>query len=176
MLDRISSNVISATIVILSLTALFIGTMQVVLRYAFNTGFPWSEGIFVMLTVWAMLIAGIRAARQGLHVRVDIGVLLLPPALRRIAEGIAVFASIALSGYFAYCGALYVHFVWSIDATSAEAYLPVWIIYLIVPVSMAGFCIRYLQRILLWRRGGPAPCEELAEGGPHSTADQQAAG
>lgn len=177
MLDRITKNVISATIVTLSVAALFIGTMQVALRYIFNTGVPWSEGIFIMLTVWAILIAGIRAVGFGLHVRVDVGLMLMPPALRRIAETISVIAAIALSGYYAYCGALYVQFVWNIGATSAEAYLPDWVIYLIVPVSMVGFCIRYLQRIAHWLRGGAAPCEEIgaAPGHEHDAAKGHAA-
>ena len=172
MLDRIANSVVSATVVVLSLAALIIGTIQVVLRYAFNTGYPWSEGIFVMLTVWAMLLAGIRTVRDGQHVRVDVALMLMPAKVRAVAEGIAVTASIALSAYFAYCGALYLHFVWSIDATSAETYLPVWVIYLIVPVSMAGFCLRYIYRIVLWRRSGVPPCEELAagEGRAHESA------
>lgn len=174
MLDRIANNVVSSTVVVLSLAALIIGTVQVVLRYAFNTGYPWSEGIFVMLTVWAMLLAGIRTARDGQHVRVDVALMLMPPKVRAVAEGIAVVAAIALSAYFAYCGALYLRFVWSIDATSAETYLPVWVIYLIVPVSMAGFCLRYIYRIVLWRRGGVPPCEELAAG--EGRAHEDAAG
>lgn len=172
MLDRIANNVVSASVVVLTLTALSIGTMQVVLRYVFNTGYPWSEGIFVMLTVWAMLLAGIRTAREGQHVRVDVALMLMPPAVRAVCEGIAVAAAIALSAYFAYCGALYLHFVWSIDATSAETYLPIWVIYLVIPVSMAGFCLRYVHRIYLWRQGGVPPCEELAagEGRAHESA------
>jgi C4-dicarboxylate transporter DctQ subunit len=177
MLDRIANNVVSAAVVVLTLAALFIGTMQVALRYAFNTGFPWSEGIFVMLTVWAMLLAGIRTARDGLHVRVDVALMLMPPAVRAVAEGVAVIAAIALSGFYAYCGALYLHFVWSIDATSAETYLPVWVIYLVLPVSMAGFCLRYLYRIALWRKIGVPPCEEIAaaEGRAHEDAKGHAA-
>jgi C4-dicarboxylate transporter DctQ subunit len=177
MLDRIANSVVSATVVVLTLAALVIGTMQVVLRYAFNTGYPWSEGIFVMLTVWAMLLAGIRTARDGLHVRVDVALMLMPAKLRAFCEGVAVVAAIALSAFYAYCGALYLQFVWNIDATSAETYLPVWVIYLIVPVSMAGFCLRYVHRILLWRRGGVPPCEELSagEGRAHESASGQVA-
>jgi C4-dicarboxylate transporter, DctQ subunit len=177
MLDRIANNVVSIVVVVLSLAALGVGTMQVVLRYVFNTGFPWSEGIFVMLTVWAMLLAGIRTARDGLHVRVDVALMLMPPAVRKVSEGIAVAAAIALSGYYAYCGALYIQFVWSIDATSAETYLPVWVIYLVVPVCMIGFCLRYLYRIALWRRIGVPPCEEIsaATGREHDSAKGHAA-
>jgi TRAP-type C4-dicarboxylate transport system permease small subunit len=150
---RALSRLESGAILVLSLAALTIGTMQVVLRYVFNTGMPWTEGVFVMLTVWAMLLAGSRAARDGLHVRVDLVVHAVPAWLRNFFDLLALAVSWALSAYFAYCGYLYAHFVWSIDAVSEEASLPEWVIYLIVPVSMAGFCLHYAVRALGWRRG-----------------------
>lgn len=152
----------SIAIAVLSLIALAIGTMQVVLRYVFNTGFSWTEGIFVMLTIWAMLIAGSRAVRDGLHVRVDIALHFAPAGAVRAFNLIGVALSFVLSGYFAYCGYLYVRFVWSIDAVSQEANLPEWIIYGIVPLSMGLFCIRYLQRFIEWARGGAAPLDQRA--------------
>jgi C4-dicarboxylate transporter DctQ subunit len=158
--ERALTIVESAAILILTLSAFVIGTMQVTLRYVFNTGFPWSEGIFVMLTVWAMLLAGSRAVRDGLHVRVDIVLQFVPNRVRLVFDIISLVASSALSGYFAYCGYLYVRFVNSIGAVSAEAYLPEWIIYLIVPVAMGAFFIRYLLRFVAWQRGGPAPFDQ----------------
>ena len=50
-MDRAVSKIISGTIVGLSAAALLVGTLQVLLRYAFNTGVPWSEGIFVIMDV-----------------------------------------------------------------------------------------------------------------------------
>jgi len=156
-IERALTIVESAAILFLTLSAFAIGTMQVTLRYVFNTGFPWSEGIFVMLTVWAMLLAGSRAVRDGLHVRVDIVLRFVPPRVRAVFDVISLAASWALSGYFAYCGYLYVRFVHSIDAVSAEAYLPEWVIYLIVPGAMGAFFIRYLLKFIAWLRGGPDP-------------------
>lgn len=156
-IERALTIVESAAILFLTLSAFTIGTMQVTLRYVFNTGFPWSEGIFVMLTVWAMLLAGSRAVRDGLHVRVDIVLHFVPPRVRAVFDMISLVASWVLSGYFAYCGYLYVRFVHSIDAVSAEAYLPEWVIYLIVPGAMGAFFIRYLLKFIAWMRGGPDP-------------------
>lgn len=156
-IERALTFVEAAAILVLILSAFAIGTMQVVLRYVFNTGFPWSEGVFVMLTVWAMLLAGSRAVRDGLHVRVDIVLQFVSPRVRVVFDVVSLAASWALCGYFAYCGYLYVRFVHSINAVSAEAYLPEWIIYLIVPAAMAAFFIRYLLRLIAWLRGGPDP-------------------
>lgn len=147
----------SAAILVLVLSAFAIGVMQVTLRYVFNTGFPWSEGVFVMLTVWAMLVAGSRAVRDGLHVRVDIVLHIVPRGVRVAFDIVSLIASWALSGYFAYCGYLYVRFVHGIGAVSAEAYLPEWIIYLIVPIAMGAFFLRYLLKFIAWLRGGPDP-------------------
>ncbi|MDH5534509.1 MAG: hypothetical protein OEZ08_02915, partial [Betaproteobacteria bacterium] len=59
--DRTLAHIETGVIVLLSSTALGLGVMQVVLRYVFNTGFPWTEALFVNLTIWAMLFGGSRA-------------------------------------------------------------------------------------------------------------------
>lgn len=161
-IERVLTFVEATALLVLILSAFAVGTMQVVLRYVFNTGFPWSEGIFVMLTVWAMLIAGSRAVRDGLHVRVDIVLHYVPPRVRVAFDVVSLAASWALTGYFAYCGYLYMRFVRSIEAVSAEAYLPEWIIYLIVPIAMGAFFIRYLLKFIAWLRGGPNPFAQVA--------------
>jgi TRAP-type C4-dicarboxylate transport system permease small subunit len=62
----------------LTLLALTVGTMQVVLRYAFNSGFTWSEEAFTLCTITAMLFAGSRAVRDDQHVRVELVPMLVP--------------------------------------------------------------------------------------------------
>jgi C4-dicarboxylate transporter DctQ subunit len=156
-LDKALAVVEAVGIVVLTLTALAIGVMQVVLRYVFNTGIPWSEGVFITFTIWAMLLAGSRAVRDGVHVRVDVGIRLLPAALRRAAELIALVAPLILCGFFFYTGFLYTHFVYSLGIISQEAQLPDWVVYGCVPVTMAAFVLRYLILIFRWSRGEPLP-------------------
>jgi C4-dicarboxylate transporter DctQ subunit len=156
-LDKALAAVEAVGIVLLTLTVLVIGVLQVGLRYIFNSGIPWSEGVFITLTIWAMLLAGSRAVRDGLHVRVDVGIRLLPAPLRRAAELIALLAPLILCGFFFYAGFLYTHFVYSLGIVSPEARLPDWVIYGCVPVTMAAFVLRYLILIVRWSRGEPLP-------------------
>jgi C4-dicarboxylate transporter, DctQ subunit len=156
-LDKALAAVEAAGIVVLTLTAFAIGVMQVVLRYVFNSGISWSEGVFITFTIWAMLLAGSRAVRDGVHVRVDVGIRLLPAPLQRAAELVALIAPLILCGFFFYTGLLYTQFVFSLGTVSPEAQLPDWMIYGCVPVTMAAFVLRYLILIVRWRRGEPLP-------------------
>ena len=63
-IDAMFSRVEFFIIAVLSVAALALGTAQVVMRYAFNTGFTWSEAIFVLMTIAAMLFGGSRAVRE----------------------------------------------------------------------------------------------------------------
>lgn len=155
--DRALALVETAGMTVLTLTALGLGIMQVVLRYVFNTGFAWSEGMFITLTVWAMLLAGSRAVRDGIHVRVDVGVRYLPRRLKRAAEFVSLAAPLLLCGYFFYAGFLYTSFVHDLGIVSPEAKIPDWMIYGNVPVTMAAFTLRYLILLVGWFRGEEQP-------------------
>lgn len=143
--------------VVLIIVALAVGVAQVVLRYVFDIGFPWSEGAFVTFTVWSVLIAGSCAVRNDLHVKVEFFVHFYGIQARRVVDILANAISLVFCLFLAYCGFLYAHFVWELNAVSLEAYIPEWLIYGIVPVSMTSFSLRYLQRLWLLLTGGAAP-------------------
>src|SRR3990172_7949693 len=111
LIDRALGHIESGVIVLFASGAFALGVMQVVLRYVFNTGFPWTGTVFVELTVWAMLFGGSRAVRDGLHVRVDLLATLLPPTGAWILDLVSTLASLALCLFFFYGGLRYVQFV-----------------------------------------------------------------
>ncbi|MDH3287992.1 MAG: TRAP transporter small permease [Betaproteobacteria bacterium] len=150
--DKALAYVETSVIVLLSSVALGLGVMQVVLRYVFNTGFPWNEAIFVTLTIWAMLFGGSRAVRDGVHVRVDVLALILPRAGARILDLIGMLASLALTTFFFYCGLQYTRFVYQMGIRDIETNVPDAVTYGIVPVAMAAFAIRYVILIIRWVR------------------------
>jgi TRAP-type C4-dicarboxylate transport system permease small subunit len=164
MLDKALAVLETIGIVALTLCALAIGIMQVALRYIFNTGISWSEGVFITFTIWAMLLAGSRAVRDGLHVRVDVGVRLLPAPLHRAAELVSLVAPLVLCSFFFYAGFLYTRFVFTLGTVSPEAQLPDWLIYGCVPLTMAAFVLRYLILIVRWARHEPLPGGTAGEG------------
>lgn len=125
------------------------GLIQVILRYGFNAGFHWTEGILIVLTVWASMMAGSRAVRKGYHVRVEIVAESVRQPFRRWMAVVSEIVCIAFTGVLCYAGYLYTHFVWSLDAVSSEAMIAEWLIYGVVPFSMACFALRHAQR--LWQ-------------------------
>jgi len=133
----------------LTLLALALGTMQVVLRYAFNTGFDWSAEAFTLTTIAAMLVAGSRAVREDKHVRVELAALVTSHKVGRIFRLAAHLATLLLCAYFAWCGALYVQFTKMIGSVSPDSGTPDYVIYSLVPLTMGMFVIRYVIRIIL---------------------------
>lgn len=155
-LDRALAYVETGVIVLLSSVALGLGVMQVVLRYVFNTGFPWTEAVFITLTIWAMFFGGSRAVRDNVHVRVDVLATVLPRAGARVLDLISMLASLALTSFFFYCGVQYTRFVHQMDIRDIETNVPDAITYGIVPIAMAAFAIRYVILIVEWVRNPDA--------------------
>ncbi len=159
-MDRVLTTIEEIIMVVFIGVAFACGAMQVVLRYAFNTGFPWSEGILITAAVWAALMAGSRAVREGLHVRVEVFADNLRPWARRAAAVTVELVSIVFVGTLAYSGYLYTRFVWMLNAVSQEAYIAEWLIYGVVPVSMGFFALRHLQRLWLLLTGAAGETDE----------------
>jgi TRAP-type C4-dicarboxylate transport system permease small subunit len=131
----------------LTLAALTIGTLQVLLRYSFNTGYTWSEEAFTLCTIAAMLFAGSRAVRDDAHVRVELVPLLVSPKVGKVLRLVAHMATLLLCAYYAYAGLLYAQFTYQIGSVSPNSGTPDWVIYCIVPATLGLFALRYVIRI-----------------------------
>lgn len=147
-IDTILSRIEFLIIAVFSVTALALGTAQVVLRYVFNTGFTWSEAIFVLMTVAAMLFAGSRAVREDGHVRVDLLAQIMPTGAQKMMRLLRYLISLALCAFFLYAGYEYVQFTHMMGTVSPESHLPHWVIFLLVPITMGFFCLRYVILLL----------------------------
>lgn len=131
----------------LSLAALGLGTMQVVLRYVFNTGFPWNEALFVLLTVTAMLAAGSRAVRDNGHVRVDVIHMVITARMSKWLDVIAYGVSLLLCLFYAWAGFKFVEFARMMDTASPETGFKDWVVYSMMPIAMTIFSVRYVLKI-----------------------------
>src|SRR5436190_18770235 len=57
-------------------------TLQVVLRYGFNSSIDWSEEISRLLFVWCMFLAIPLGLREGAHVGIELLLAHIPSAVR----------------------------------------------------------------------------------------------
>jgi len=135
--------------------AAVLGMTEVLLRYIFATGIYWAEGVLIMLVIYASLVGASVGVRQNIHVRLDVLVNRLPPALRWWA----CLASHALCLFFVlalwYFGVLYLLQVVRFSEINAETELPEWVHYAAVPLGMGLMGLRYMQEIWRLLRLGP---------------------
>ncbi|MEI4471065.1 TRAP transporter small permease [Frigidibacter sp. MR17.24] len=159
-LDRLMSAVELAVIFAGTTIGLGLAVLQVVLRYVFSTGIHWLEAGAVTALVWAMLMGASRAVREGVHPRVDLLAMALPPRPRAVLNTIALGAALVLAAFYARDAIHYASFVQTIGITHPEFGVSVLWPFAILPVILVFLVIRYAMVIAaLWRAPDLAPEE-----------------
>ncbi len=105
----------------------------------------WAQELTIYMFVWMAKFGAAYGVRTGIHVGVDV-------LINRLAENnrarFILFGLLAGALFTAVVGSLGASFVWHIahtDQTSADMELPMWIVYLCVPLGSYLMCFRFLQ-------------------------------
>jgi TRAP-type C4-dicarboxylate transport system permease small subunit len=99
-LDRIDRV---ARLAIIAIVAVMIAivSLQVVLRYVFNTSIDWSDEVSRLLFVWSMFLAIPLGIREGSHVGVELLVGRFPPEVRRqLVKAMSLVAIVLMAVVF----------------------------------------------------------------------------
>jgi len=123
----------------------------------------WAQELCIYMFVWMAKFGAAYGVRTGIHVGVDVLVNRLEDRTR------AKFVLIGLAGgalFTGIVGTFGAHFVWQLagtDQVSPDMELPMWIVYLAVPLGSYLMCFRFLQ--VMWRfwRTGELPHHEHAQ-------------
>ena len=117
----------------------------VIIRFIFNDGIIYTDELN-MIFIIVVTFAGLSyAARQGRHIRMSALYDLLNPKLRKIAMVIISAITAFFMFFLAYYAVLYIQSVYSSGRILPALGIPVYIIYLWVPL---GFVITGIQYIL----------------------------
>jgi TRAP-type C4-dicarboxylate transport system permease small subunit len=82
------------TIIAATATMIAVVTVQVLLRYAFNSSLDWSDEVSRLLFVWCMFLAIPLGIREGAHVGIELLVAHVGPVPRALlAKGCALIAA-----------------------------------------------------------------------------------
>jgi C4-dicarboxylate transporter, DctQ subunit len=130
--------------------ALLIAVLQVFGRYIDpEHAITWAEEVIVYVAVWAVMIVGSQLVRNDGHVRPDLVLRLLPPALQRWVEMFNCLVAIAFTFGMVWYGWEVVSTAQLLDQrSSTDLQFPLWIYYLALPVGGALMLIRYIIRLL----------------------------
>ncbi|HRK42161.1 MAG TPA: TRAP transporter small permease [Gemmobacter sp.] len=138
----------------------------------------WAQEACIYLFVWMAKFGAAYGVRTGIHVGVDILAERLDGAARRTVTVIAMSGGVIFTAILTWIGA---DFVWHVKAggqISPDLEMPMWIVYLAVPLGSALMCFRFVQALLHYLKTGEVAhhdhsavdglddeAEDLAKGG-----------
>jgi C4-dicarboxylate transporter, DctM subunit len=128
-----------------------------VFKWASGLDMSWTQELCIYMFVWMAKFGAAYGVRQGVHVGVDVFVNMLTPSARK---PVVLFTLLCGAFFTLVVGSLGAHFVWEIAQTSQvsnDLEVPMWIVYLAVPLGSYLMCFRFLQVAYTYARTGELP-------------------
>lgn len=155
-------NLVSATMI---LFAMLLVSAEVISRKFFNTPIPGQLELGELLMPPIIFLAIAYTQSTAGHVRMNLVIDHLPPALRHATEVAVKLLAIAVCAVLCFYSAKYAYRAWLFrDVTMSPPYLPIWPSAVMVPIGMFLLSLRiYLEVLhLLFPRLLPATEPGLA--------------
>lgn len=170
-LDRLEEWLIAS----LMAAATLVVFVAVVHRYASGLPIPglqdwllgldtsWAQELTIYLFVWMAKFGAAYGVRTGIHVGVDLLVRRLAPGRQRLLILFGLLAGAVFTGMIAVLGADFVYELSDTSSTSEVLELPIWMVYLAIPLGSALMCMRFLQVAWRYAHGGELPRHNHAQ-------------
>ena len=117
----------------------------------------WAQELCIYMFVWMAKFGAAYGVRTGIHVGVDV---LINRMSGRTRAKFIVFGLLAGAAFTATVGTLGANFVWEMahtEQTPADLELPMWMVYLAVPLGSYLMSFRFLQVTVAFIRTGELP-------------------
>jgi TRAP-type C4-dicarboxylate transport system permease small subunit len=138
----------------------------------------WAQELCIFMVVWMAKFGAAYGVRTGIHVGVDI----LVEKLEGMPQRLLIVAGLLAGALFtAIIGTLGTRLVWHIydtGQTSAVLELPMWLVYLAVPLGSYLMCYRFLEVAWVFWKTGERPHHDpgAVEGIEPATGDAGSGG
>ena len=168
LLDRLEETLIGllmaiATVVIFASVVLrFLSTVPHVQDVAIRLSMTWAQELCIFLFVWMAKFGAAYGVRAGVHVGVDVLINQLAPRPRKVVVMIGLLGGVVFTAVVGTLGAILVWELAQTDQTSEDMEVPMWIVYLCVPLGSYLMCFRFLQVVASFVRTGKVPHRHLA--------------
>lgn len=117
----------------------------------------WAQELCIILFVWMAKFGAAYGVRTGIHVGIDVLINRLAAPQRRFFILLGLGAGALFTGIIATLGANFVHHMYNASSTSPDLELPMWLVYLAIPMGSSLMCFRFLQVAFSFARTGELP-------------------
>src|SRR5512134_2012877 len=157
MLLRILDRFEEIIITFLIAAATLIIFVAVVHRYASGLSIPvvqdflldlnlgWAQELCIYMFIWMAKIGAAYGVRTGIHVGVDVLINALNPSWRRNFIVFGLLAGALFTGIVAAFAIRFVYELYYTEQVSADLEMPMWLVYMGLPIGSSLMCFRFLQ-------------------------------
>ncbi|MDO8177750.1 MAG: TRAP transporter small permease [Undibacterium sp.] len=122
----------------------------------------WAQELTIYMFVWMAKFGAAYGVRTGIHVGVDVLINQLKPSRRNQFVILGLLAGALFTGVVGTLGASFVWEIGHTDQTSADLEIPMWWVYLAVPLGSYLMCFRFLQVTWTFIKTGELPKHDHA--------------
>lgn len=125
--------------------------------YLIQLNTSWAQEACIYMFVWMAKFGAAYGVRTGIHVGVDVIINRMSPPWRSKFVVFGLLAGALFTGIIGTLGANFVHHMAQTDQVSADLEMPMWIVYLAVPLGSYLMCFRFLQVLVAFVKTGELP-------------------
>jgi C4-dicarboxylate transporter, DctM subunit len=123
----------------------------------------WAQELCIYMFIWMAKFGAAYGVRTGIHVGVDLLVNKVPPRSRKQVVLFSLFCGAFFTGMIAAFGGSFVAEMFKTGQQSNDLEVPMWIVYLAIPVGSGLMCFRFLQVGWFYYWTGELPHHNEAE-------------
>ena len=135
----------------------FLSGIPVIQDYTIPINVSWAQELCIFMFVWMAKFGAAYGVRTGIHVGVDVELRKLTGTPQRMLTLFGLLAGALFTGTVASLGANFVYHIAQTEQTSADLEIPMWWVYLCVPLGSSLMCYRFLQVAWSFSKTGELP-------------------
>jgi len=121
---------------------------NVVARYVFDSSLTWAAELTVYLFLWSTFFGAAYTFKLDGHISIDVLLEKLRPGTTKILMLISYTITFLFISAVAYYGYKYVVFVYEFEEMSIDLGIPMWYVYLVLPIAFSFAAYRVLEHIV----------------------------
>jgi len=120
---------------------------NVVARFVFNASLTWAAELTVFLFLWSAFFGAAYCFKKDAHIAVTIILDLLPSKIAKFFLIVSHLITMCFLIAVSYFGYEYIELVIEIEERSIDLDIPMWIPYLVIPISFAFAAFRVSEKL-----------------------------
>jgi C4-dicarboxylate transporter DctQ subunit len=135
----------------------FLSGVPYIQDYTVRMNVSWAQELCIFMFVWMAKFGAAYGVRTGIHVGVDVIIRKLTGTPQRMLILFGLLAGALFTGTVATLGGNFVYHIAQTDQVSSDLEVPMWWVYLCVPLGSSLMCYRFLQVAWNFAHGGDLP-------------------